>query len=168
MEVRKEKIKVDGNKINFACLMENCPTSCCGPFGGVQNGLDSVTDTEFADITLTDHNSKKIITSGNAHLIELTERGYYRMKLNPDSSCSAFINGICSIHKVKPSICRAFPFYLDMFVGLCTVSGSCPGCGSDGWTDFDDLSEEITAVKEMYEFWLHVTQEKQFRQSTHV
>jgi hypothetical protein len=154
MEPKKEKVKIANGKINYSCLMGDCPSSCCGPFGGVQSGLDSVNGTEFSEITLTTNDSDKIINAGYAHLIELTEKDYYRMKLKPDSACVAFIDGKCSIHSIKPSICKAFPFYIDMFVGLCTVSGSCPGCGGDGWTDLKDISEEISSAKDMYDFWL--------------
>ena len=128
---KKEKVRIENDKINYSCIMGDCPSSCCGPFGGVQNGLDSINGIDFAEITLTPDDSNKLISAGHAHLIELTDKGYYRMRLKVDGSCSAFIEGKCSVHVVKPSICRAFPFYIDMFVGLCTVSGSCPGCGGE-------------------------------------
>jgi len=76
------------------------------------------------------------------------------MRLNEDGSCKAFINGQCFIHDFKPSICRAFPFYIDMFVGLCVVSGSCPGVGA-GWTLLEDIRPEINAAKSIYNFWVN-------------
>ena len=160
METRKEQVRIKEGKINYACLMGDCPKSCCGPFGGVQNGLDSVNGTDFGEITLTPEDSNKLISAGLVHLIEMTNNDNYKMKLQKDGACIAFIDGKCSIHAVKPSICRAFPFYVDMFVGLCTVSGSCPGCGGEGWTDLKELSEEINASKAMYNFWLAKIEEK--------
>ncbi|HYD22743.1 MAG TPA: YkgJ family cysteine cluster protein [Flavipsychrobacter sp.] len=153
MEAKKEKVRMENGEINFSCLVSDCPSSCCGPFGGVHGNLDSLNNIDFGEISLTTNDSNKIISSGHARLIELVGENY-RMKLNSDGSCSAFIDGKCSIHSSKPSICRAFPFYVDMFVGLCVASGSCPGCGGDGWTKLKDLTEEISAAKEIYNFWL--------------
>lgn len=147
-----KKVEIVNGEINFACLRENCPTSCCGPFGGVQRGIDSVEGREFSEIVLTDEDSNRLLASGCAHLIERTSEGYYRMRLHEDRSCVAFINGRCSIHAVKPTLCRAFPFYVDMFVGLCGVT-DCPGFGS-GWTKVEDLQDEVKAAKKMYSFWL--------------
>ena len=142
---------VDG-KINFTCLKDECPSSCCGPFGGVQRGIDSVDGRQFSEIVLTDEDAKRLIESGCSHLIEPTERGRYRMKLLEDGTCSALKDGRCSIHKIKPTLCRAFPFYVDMFVGLCGVT-ECPGFGS-GWTKIENLQDEVKAAKDMYSFWL--------------
>lgn len=142
---------VDG-KINFACLREDCPSSCCGPFGGVQRGIDSVEGREFSEIALTGEDASRLLAAGCSHLIEFTEAGHYRMRLLEDGTCSALKDGRCSIHKIKPTLCRAFPFYVDMFVGLCGVT-ECPGFGS-GWTKIEDLQAEVKAAKEMYSFWL--------------
>lgn len=142
---------VDG-KINFACLREDCPNSCCGPFGGVQRGIDSIEGRQFSEIVLTEEDARRLLAAGCSHLIEFTEAGHYRMKLLEDGTCSALKEGRCSIHKIKPTLCRAFPFYVDMFVGLCGVT-ECPGFGS-GWTKIEDLQDEVKAAKEMYTFWL--------------
>jgi len=101
---------------------------------------------------LTDDDASRLLAAGCSHLIEPTEPGHYRMKLLEDGTCTAFIDGRCSIHKIKPTLCRAFPFYVDMFVGLCGVT-ECPGFDS-GWTKVEDLQEEVQAAKEMYSFWL--------------
>jgi len=107
---------------------------------------------KFNEIVLTEEDTNRLLSSGCAHLIERTDEGYYRMKLHQDGSCVAFISGRCSIHAVKPTLCRAFPFYVDMFVGLCGVT-DCPGFGS-GWTKVEDLRGEVKAAKKMYSFWL--------------
>ena len=74
------------------------------------------------------------------------------MNLLSDGTCTAYLNGKCSIHSVKPTICQAFPFYVDMFVGLCAIT-TCPGFGA-GWTKIDKLSSEVEAAKSMYNYWL--------------
>jgi Fe-S-cluster containining protein len=147
-----KKVEIVDGKINFACLREECPNSCCGPFGGVQRGIDSLDGREFSEIVLTDEDANRIIGAGGSHLIEQTDKGTYGMRLLEDGTCSAFKNGRCSIHPIKPTLCRAFPFYVDMFVGLCGVT-ECPGFGS-GWTKIEDLSAEIGASTKMYQFWL--------------
>lgn len=152
--MKNNKVNIKENKINYICLGSKCPKSCCGPFGGVQKGLDTLHDIEFCDITLTKEDRKKIITAGYFSFIEESSDGTYRIRLNEDGSCKAFINGQCVIHDFKPSICRAFPFYIDMFVGLCVVSGSCPGFGA-GWTLLDDIKPEINAAKNIYNFWVN-------------
>jgi|SRR6185369_2961208 len=145
-------VKLIDGKINFACLREDCPSSCCGPFGGVHSGIDSVEGRPFSEIVLTPDDANRINSEGYSHLIELTDSGHYRMRLLEDGTCAAFKDGRCSIHKIKPTLCRAFPFYVDMFVGLCAVT-ECPGFGS-GWTKTENLNEEINAAKRMYSFWL--------------
>ena len=147
-----KKVEIKDGKINFACLKEECPTSCCGPFGGVQRGIDSVEGREFSEIVLTTEDYRRAISAGLSHLIEVTEAGTYRMRLHEDGTCTAFKNGRCSIQKYKPTVCRAFPFYVDMFVGLCGVT-ECPGFGS-GWTSVESLKGEIRAAKDMYQYWL--------------
>lgn len=146
------KLEVIDGRINFSCLREKCPNSCCGPFGGVQRGIDSIEGRRFSEIVLTPEDSNKIIQAGHSHLIERTSSGEYRMRLLEDGTCIALEGGLCSIHPVKPTLCRAFPFYVDMFVGLCGVT-DCPGFGS-GWTKVEKLQDEIKAAKEMYTFWL--------------
>lgn len=151
-EKKLRKLKVLNGEINFACLKEECPQPCCGPFGGVQHGIDSVEGREFSEIVLTPDDARRIIAAGASHLLERTAGGKFRMKLLDDGTCTAFEDGRCSIHQMKPTVCRAFPFYVDMFVGLCGVT-TCPGFGS-GWTPVEDLAREVQAAKEMYHFWL--------------
>jgi len=145
-------VQINEGKINFTCLQDACPSSCCGPFGGVQRGIDSVEGRRFSDIVLTAQDAQRIVEAGFSHLTESVDEGKFRMRLQEDGTCTAFRNGICTIHKVKPTLCRAFPFYVDMFVGLCGVT-ACPGFGA-GWTKIEDLQDEVKAAKEMYTFWL--------------
>ncbi len=153
-----KRVEIVDDKINFVCLKEECPQSCCGPFGGVQRGIDSVEGRDFSEIILTDEDSKGILASGYSNLIELTDHDNYRMKLLLDGTCSAFVEGRCTVHRIKPTICKAFPLYVDMFVGLCAIT-SCPGFGA-GWTRIDRLYFEIEASKKMYNYWLTLMENK--------
>ncbi|MFY9619759.1 MAG: YkgJ family cysteine cluster protein [Pyrinomonadaceae bacterium] len=147
-----KKVEIVDGKINFVCLQQECPESCCGPFGGVQRGIESIEGRSFSEIILTAEDSGRLLAAGESYLIEMVEEGKYRMKLLEDGTCSALEDGKCSIHRLKPTVCRAFPFYVDMFVGVCAVT-TCPGFGA-GWTDIEDLTQEIEASGEMYQFWL--------------
>jgi Fe-S-cluster containining protein len=146
------KLDVLNGRINFSCLQQECPSSCCGPFGGVKLGIDSIEGREFSEILLTPADYSKIVQAGHSNLIERTAAGDYRMRLEEDGTCCALKEGLCSINDVKPTICRAFPFYVDMFVGLCGIT-DCPGFGA-GWTKVENLQDEVNAAKEMYTFWL--------------
>ncbi len=152
------KLAVVDGKINFVCLREKCPDPCCGPFGGVQRGIDSVDGRGFHEIALTKEDTRRLLEAGCSDLIECVADDRWRMKTLEDGTCSAFKDGLCSIHKVKPTLCQAFPFYVDMFVGLCGVT-NCSGFGK-GWTDMRDLKGEVEAAKEMYAFWLDAIEHK--------
>lgn len=145
------RVEIKDGRINFVCLREECPHSCCGPFGGVQRGIESIEGRGFSEIILTPADYSRLASAGKLHLAEKAGT-HYRMRLTEDGTCSAFKDGRCSIHQVKPTVCRAFPFYVDMFVGLCAVT-TCPGFGA-GWTPVADLAEEIQASKKMYQHWL--------------
>lgn len=146
------KLEIRDGAINFACLKEKCPTPCCGPFGGVKQGIESVDGRGFAEIVLTGMDVNLMVENGASDLMEQGDCGKVRMRLEEDGTCVAFKNGRCSIHEFKPTVCRAFPFYIDMFVGLCGVT-ACPGFG-EGWTPLEDLDQEISAAGGMYEYWL--------------
>ncbi len=146
------KIKIVDGQINFSCLQQDCPQTCCGPFSGVHKGIESIGNREFSEIVLSNEEARKIIGGGFSDLIDIAPDGYYRMRLLSDGSCMALNNGLCTIHPLKPLLCKAYPFYIDMFAGLC-ASTSCPGFGA-GWTSMKDLESEILSTLEVYRNWL--------------
>ena len=147
LEIIKKKINY-----NYYCLASECPNSCCGPFYGVQKGITSVEGRTFSEIILSNIDLHRLQQNGYQDKIEKTSEGYYRMRLHQDGSCQAFRNGLCSIHSFRPTLCRAFPFYIDMFAGLCAIT-DCPGL-TVGETPIEELQEEINAAKDMYSFWI--------------
>ena len=149
--MKLKKVEIKDGRINYVCLMDQCPHSCCGPFGGVQRGIDSIEGRQFDEIFLNDEDVTRIISAGHSNFIGLNDRGGYSMKLHPDGTCRAFADGRCSIHQARPTLCRAYPFYIDMFVGLC-ITTTCPGIGQ-GWTPLNQLMPEIRSALEMYNFW---------------
>ena len=153
----KQTVKIKDGMINFSCRMHLCQHSCCGPFSGVANNITSIEDRPFEEIVLTPEDYKQIYSSGYIDLVEesyspQTGKKYYKMALEPDGTCKALKNGLCSINSVKPTLCRAFPFYFDMFSGLCAIN--CEGFSDEYWTEIENCQYALEAAKKMYEFWL--------------
>ena len=166
------------NTIPWTCLGSECPQTCCGPFHGVDFLSSIVTPAHlgkiikgphdppeenhtqnisiFAHIRLTPSDVDRLLKAGLDSCI--VRRGdpkspSYYLRLNDDKSCSMLTEDkLCGIYESRPTICRAFPFYYDLFAGLCMVK-SCPGIGK-GETKIQDLSSKLTAAEKMYTFWL--------------
>src|SRR5712675_2551795 len=97
---RKDLVRVEikDGKINFVCLRDECPQSCCGPFGGVQRGIDSIEGRGFSEIVLTPDDYRQLTAAGRLYLTErVGER--YRMRLLEDGTCTALKDGWCTIHE---------------------------------------------------------------------
>lgn len=151
------KMKIRDGKINFCCKMNYCQKSCCGPFAGITHELSSIDRRPFEEIVLTDEDYQQLYNSGYAELIEEgfsveMQKKYYKMALESDGTCKALKNGKCSIYQVSPTLCKAFPFYFDMFSGLCAIE--CEGFSDDAWTRLDLYYDYFKHARKMYEFWL--------------
>lgn len=114
----------------------------------------------FAQIRLTSEDVHRLRAAGLDHFMvyrgDPSDPSYY-LRLQADGSCAALAaNKLCSIHPHRPTLCRAFPFYFDLFAGLCMVD-ACPGVGAES-QPAEALSDEIEAATTMYDFWI-----KQFR-----
>ena len=154
---KKHSVKIKNGMINFACRMHLCQHSCCGPFAGVAADITNVEDRPFEEIVLTPEDYKKIYSAGHAALIEegYSEhmgKSYYKMALESDGTCRALRDGLCTIQDTKPTLCRAFPFYFDMFSGLCAID--CEGFSDEYWTEIENCQYALEAAKRMYEFCL--------------
>ena len=79
-------------------------------------------------------------------------KAYHKMALEDNGTCKAWQDGKCAIHDFSPALCQAFPFYFDMFAGLCAIE--CEGFDDDTWTDLKDYDRFIARAREMYRFWL--------------
>lgn len=151
------KIQIKDGKINFSCRMDKCKHSCCGPFAGISNEISNIDNRPFDEIVLTPEDREKLIQNGCEHLIEegyseQMGKKYYKMALEENGTCKAFKNGKCTIHEFSPTLCKAFPFYFDMFSGLCTID--CEGFSDEAWTDLKDYADYFDYAKKMYEFWI--------------
>jgi Fe-S-cluster containining protein len=162
-------------RIPFVCLGSSCPNTCCGPFHGTRALESALTQADlgpvlgessrneiersiniFAEIRLTPEDIERLQDAGLDSLIVRrgsADQPTHYMRLQPDGTCAALSpDRLCGIHPHKPTICRAFPFYVDLFAGLTMVS-SCPGVGA-GEQTVHDLETEIQAAIDMYQFWL--------------
>ena len=151
------KLIVKDGKINFFCNMFTCKHCCCGPFGGISEELASVDKRPFDEIVLTDEDYEKLFNNGYAYLIEDgysdgMKKPYHKMALKEDGTCKAYKDGMCSIHDISPTLCKAFPFYFDMFSGLCAIQ--CDGFRKNEFTPIDNLKPYFENARKMYEFWL--------------
>ncbi len=151
------KIKIENGKINFCCKMSDCEHSCCGPFGGITQDLGNIDNRPFEEIVLTEEDYERLYNEGLLYLVEKgysqkTQKEYHKMALHEDGTCKAFVNGMCSINEHKPTLCTAFPFYFDMFSGLCAIE--CEGFSDKYWSDLKNYEGCFEAAKKMYEFWI--------------
>ena len=150
-------LKIKDGKINFCCRQSECVHSCCGPFAGITSELSSLEHRPFDEIVLTKKDYEALYSAGYAHLIEQKhskemQKPYYTMALEADGTCKAFANGCCSIYSLRPTLCRAFPFYIDMFSGLCAIH--CEGFSDEYWSDLSNYTPHFEAAKDMYRFWI--------------
>ena len=153
----ENKLKVKDGKINFRCKANECKHTCCGPFAGISSELTNIDSRPFDEIVLTPEDYEIMIANGLDKFIEegiseVTGKKYYKMALKYDGTCKALKDGHCSIYKHSPTLCKAFPFYFDMFSGLCAID--CEGFSNDNWADIKQFDSFIENAKKMYRFWL--------------
>ena len=151
------QVKIKDGKINFRCKAENCQHSCCGPFDGISKELCSMDSRPFDEIVLTDEDYRRLCQNGCAELTEegyseVAKKPYHKMALEENGTCKAWKDGRCLIHQFSPTLCKAFPFYFDMFSGLCAIE--CEGFSDEIWADLSDYQQFIDNARKMYRFWL--------------
>lgn len=149
--VARVPVEIRDGSVNFKCLAERCETPCCGPFAGLDRGLAPCFVSSFSDLYLLDEDVDRLLKAGRGDLLEHSPDGF-RLRLKADLSCSAFRDGLCTIHSIRPTVCRAFPFDFDVFAGLVLIS-KCPGVNS-GWSDADDFQNAVEALGKVYDRWI--------------
>lgn len=155
--MKNHVLKIRDGKINFCCKMQYCSHNCCGPFAGITETLDSIDHRPFDEIVLTQEDYDTLYKHGYSNLIDEgysaeTGKQYFKMALETDGTCKAFVDGRCLIHRISPTLCKAFPFYFDMFSGLCAIN--CEGFSDDDWMDMGECTPYFEAAKRMYAFWI--------------
>ena len=162
----KSKIEIKNNKINWVCLREKCPRSCCGSFEDRNRIYDKLFLSCFnighEAIFLTADDEKRIKNKKGKDFIEILKDGETYIKLNKNHSCPFLKNKLCSIYNIRPHLCRAYPFYLDLASGL-NVDVFCPGIGK-GWTDIKEIKEYIKAMNKVYQTQIKLNKRNFFKE----
>lgn len=138
---------IKDGKLNWVCLEDKCPKSCCGPFDPLAPNLRSLLGIKAPDIILTPKDLE-YLNKDDTDIIEKKFNCYF-LKINDDGSCPLLECGLCTIYERRTSLCRAYPFTFDFSMGLCIDSG-CPGVGK-GWTDFKDIEKYIDACIDLFD-----------------
>lgn len=140
------------DKYQFRCKKELCKTECCGAYTGASNTLYPLSRRTFQDIILTNEDLKVISESKFREYSYVDEEGIGHIYTDTDGRCKAFGDGKCLINEVKPTICKAYPLYLDMFIGLC-VAKECPAVSAE--QGIENYKNEIVSFLKMCEFWMN-------------
>ena len=136
---------------NFDCLGKDCPNHCCGAYGAISDKLQSMSGVKFSEIILTDSDVQKIQNAGLERYILCGKDGLYRIKTHEDGACYALEDGKCAVYSVRPSICIAYPLYLDMFVGLCYLN-ECPAFSES--ISVSDTHDALLNLLDIYQYWI--------------
>lgn len=141
----------------FTCAGDKCTHSCCGEFDGISPLLRSLEGRRFSDIVLTPQDASRLLASEYSQLVYCDEDGLYKIKTDADGACSAFQDHKCVINDIKPTVCKAYPLYLDMFIGLCVLN-DCIAVKYDD--NYKTYLNELGPMLDMYDFWIKHLREK--------
>lgn len=136
----------------FSCQQQDCPDSCCGVFEGFSDRLISVEGRDFSEIILTDDDVSALLNSEYKELLFQGSDGLFRIATAEDGTCLALRSGKCIINQFKPTICKCFPLYLDLFIGLC-ANRECRATGEHSSLQF--YKNELPHFLQMCEFWIN-------------
>ena len=108
---------------------------------------------------MTDEDAKRLKSIERDDLIFKGDNGILRMKTEKAGTCCALRDGRCEIYEARPSICRAYPLYFDLFVGLCALK-ECPAFSKKNTTFEKDLKPAIVSLIDVYQFWIDTWKRK--------
>ena len=141
----------------FRCLGKECPSHCCGPYGGVCDNLRPLGSVRMSEIILLPKDTVALERAGYSHLIRRDASGITKIDTAPDGTCAALADGRCSVYAYRPAICRAYPLYLDMFSGVCTLT-ECKAVPDD--ICLEDYPEMLENLLEIYLHWIDFYRKK--------
>lgn len=142
---------MNDKKCNFSCLGKNCPNHCCGAYEGITPNLQALGNVSFTEIILLPKDVELLLKGGYKNLIKMKEQGIASITTGEDGTCAALHNGRCSIYEYRPSICRAYPLYLDMYVGACALK-ECPCV--DEKVQIENHPEALENLLDVYQYWI--------------
>ena len=135
----------------FCCWGKDCPNHCCGPYDGVSPNLRPLGSVKMSEIILLPKDVEALKEAGCHDIICRDDSGIDRIDTAPDGTCAALIDGKCSIYSCRPTICKAYPLYLDMFTGVCALTECC--AVSDKMS-LDEQPEMLESLLDIYQYWI--------------
>lgn len=142
---------MEENIKNFKCLGKDCPNHCCGAFDGISNKLKELSSISFSEIVLLPEDVERIEKARKEKYIISEENGIYKIATKRDGTCLALENGKCAIYEQRPTICKAYPLYIDMFAGLCYVN-ECSAFNPD--FNIEEYRNALKSLLEIYKYWI--------------
>lgn len=144
-------LQSEGQVVNWRCLGAECPNNCCGPFTGLQASLKPISNVSHSDIILLPEDMERLLKISRKDLVKKQGSNCF-LRVKQDGTCYALAQGRCTIYDSRPTLCRAYPFYIDLFTGV-SIHTTCPGIGR-GMTPLDEIRPYLKAAKTVYDFWL--------------
>lgn len=141
----------------FTCARLECDNCCCEEYEGFSGSLNSVDGRSFTSIILTYDEASVLLESPYASLVCADNDDLYHIRTDDKGYCSAFIDGKCVINDLKPLVCRCYPLYLDIMVGLCTHK-KCPVTNPNQGISY--YEKEIPSLIKLCEFWVSYYKKK--------
>jgi len=140
---------LSGDKLK--CLGARCPNHCCKEYSGFSDRLQAIDSTGFSEIILLPRDVDNLRKAGMDSLIVKSSEGHWTIATSKEGVCGALTDGKCSIYPFRPAICRCYPLYLDLFVGMCELT-ECPGVEFGKPKHYDRTCvEELLSI---YEYWI--------------
>ena len=143
MKALLRKNKNGEQEINWICLKEKCPENCCGYFKDRLPNYRSIKGIKHDEILIL---PEEVINMTQNYINNKKNSHYLKLKKN--RSCPFFANGKCNQFDIRPSVCRAYPFYIDLFTGL-NIDITYPGVGK-GWTKIGAIKPALKSLIRCY------------------
>lgn len=143
------KLTLKNFKINWICLKDKCPKNCCGKFYSAKtNCKQSVFGISEKLIPLTPYDQKILLKKKHQEFLTKEKDCSWYIKTKRNGNCPFLKNGLCSIYSIRPSSCRAYPFFFNKYNGL-VIDLNCPGW-KKGWTDIKEIKKMLKNLINVY------------------
>ena len=148
-------IKIKDDKVNWICLGDKCPKNCCSEFKN-HSHLTSLFNIPESLIPLTEDDMKRC-KQLSRFAVKKDDCCFY-IQTDENGRCPFLKDNKCTIHDKRPLSCRAYPFFLNKYNGLC-IDKNCPGIGK-GWTDISEIKKMISSLFKLHEFQIRCLKDK--------
>ena len=125
------------NGVRFQCT--DCGACCTGAPGRVR-----VSEAELEAISEFRNQPLEELRSSMFREVE----GELRVQERDNGDCVFFVEGRCSIHPVKPTQCRLYPFWFQNVRNEAAWSRTCAECPGIGEGPLVPVEEILQAVEE--------------------